>query len=718
MNGKTFRKYSLWLIALIAALCLALTGCSDEDSDESESDSKKSSESSGPVEYKSLGRAARMALTDDGELQIERSGFTNTKAMGDEGTWTIFVYMCGSDLESQNGMATGDLEEMLAGSTADGLRYVVAAGGSGGWYNDYVDPNGNIQYLLLEDGDISQVGQGSSANMASPDSLKEFLSWGVSKYPAEKMGLIFWNHGGGSITGVCFDELNEYASLSLNNIDTVLDSVSAKMTDQFEFIGFDACLMGTVEDANMLASYARYMYGSEETEPGYGWDYEAMGDHIDGGDADGASLGEVVADSFYDMCEEIGSEDQATFSIIDLSKIDDLMVAFNDYAMNLYDSTEDDTALLSETVRNVLAGDNYGGNNKSEGYTNMVDLGSIIAAGTDSIDGAEDAWDALQDCIVYSKNGKAHADASGLSTYYPLEIQGSQELSTFGNIAISPYYLAYVSRAAYATANGGNLSGYDSESLFSQWDSYQTDGAPDTFNSEFDYYQEVEPTGESPYITFASEPALDEDGNFGFTLTQEALDNTASVEANVFAVSEDGNEFLSLGVTADLYMDWDTGEFADNFDGTWFSLPDSQPLCVNIQSQEDGYDVYSAPVELNGEATNLMLIHDYENDEAYIYGVWDGIDENGMAARDVTEIKDGDTIAPLYDAMKLDSDEEYTYVGDPYKVEGELVPEWVILGDGDYMFGFSIDDIYGDFYDTDYEQFTVEGEDVWYSDEE
>lgn len=45
------------------------------------------------------------------------------------------------------------------------------------------------------------------------------------------------------------------------------------MTDKFAFIGFDACLMATVETANMLVPHADYMFASEETEPGYGWDY-------------------------------------------------------------------------------------------------------------------------------------------------------------------------------------------------------------------------------------------------------------------------------------------------------------------------------------------------------------------------------------------------------------------------------------------------------------
>ena len=73
------------------------------------------------------------------------------------------------------------------------------------------------------------------------------------------MGVVFWNHGGGSLSGVCCDEINENDALTLPEINSSLSSVYQNMTDQFEFIGFDACLMGTIETANIASTYARYM---------------------------------------------------------------------------------------------------------------------------------------------------------------------------------------------------------------------------------------------------------------------------------------------------------------------------------------------------------------------------------------------------------------------------------------------------------------------------
>ena len=300
--------------------------------------------------------------------------------MGEDGTWTVFVYLCGTDLESDGGFATSDVQEMLYASTGSNVRFIVQTGGTYYWQNELM-PNNNISRYEISDGEITLIDEQPADSMGKSSTLADFLEWGVENCSAAKMGLILWNHGGGSISGVCFDELYDSDSLSLSDLNSAIEQTAAAMTDKFEFIGFDACLMGTVETANVLATYARYMYASEETEPGYGWDYTAIGSYLgENPYADGAQLGKVVCDRFYSGCEEIGQESGATLSVTDLSKIDDVIISFNDFAKSLYDASEDNS-VLSDVIRNITYADNFGGNNKSEGYTNMVDLAGIVNAG-------------------------------------------------------------------------------------------------------------------------------------------------------------------------------------------------------------------------------------------------------------------------------------------------------------------------------------------------
>ncbi|MGN0674178.1 MAG: clostripain-related cysteine peptidase, partial [Oscillospiraceae bacterium] len=469
------------------------------------------------------------------------------------------------------------------------------------------------------------------------------------------------------------------------------------------------------ETANILATYSRYMYGSEETEPGYGWDYTAIGNFLgENPSADGAELGRVVCDSFYDDCEELGMESGATLSVIDLSKIDDIIVSFNDYAKNLYEASEDNS-VLSAVVRAVRNADNYGGNNKSEGYTNMVDLAGIVNSGADYADGADEVLSAIEKAVVYKRNGSSHPDACGLASYYPLQLQGSSELKIFGNIAVSPYYLSFVDRIVYGSSNGGNTDDYNNTSILDIWL-----GEDDSVYDDYywDSYGECEATGESPFIVFYDEPQVFDDGTFGFSLTDESLEYAASVQAIVFELSADGEDLIELGLSVDILLDWENGIFADNFNGYWFSLPDGQNLAVYVVDECDGYDVYASPVMLNGEETNLRIIHDYMNGTVIIDGAWDGIDENGMAAKGVYELTSGDTIIPLYYASALDDTngtDEFYYYGKEYVFDGEPEIYFDLIEDGEYLYGFCIDDIYGDYYITDYVSFAVNDGNVYYS---
>ena len=375
-----------------------------------------------------------------GEMKIDRPLLDLQRSMGDAGTWTIFVYLCGTDLESDDygGMASFDLEEMCQAASSDSVRFVVQTGGAYYWYDDRISPF-RTQRFVVEDGELSRVYSGEWSGMGRTETLADFLTWGVEEYPAEHMGVILWNHGGGSISGVCFDELDEYDSLTLRELDAALLSVYGSMTDRFTFIGFDACLMSTVETANILASYADYMIASQESEPGSGWDYRAIGDYLaDHPRADGEELGRVICDSFYASCEEMNDTATATLAVVDLRRMDTLLQRFNSFADSMYTAGEDPAA-LSAMVRGIVAADNFGGNNKVDGYTNMVDLGGLISACADWTEGAVEALEALSDAVVYQVTGSDHKNASGLAVYYPLSVQGSQELSVFGSVCVRPY---------------------------------------------------------------------------------------------------------------------------------------------------------------------------------------------------------------------------------------------------------------------------------------
>lgn len=630
-----------------------------------------------------------------GKMSISRAAKKSTP-MGDDDTWTVFIYLCGTDLESGGqGSATGDIMQILEAESSDKVKYVVQTGGTQEWMNEAFSADACERYIIT-DGDMYLADSVPLSNMGDPDTLADFLDWGVKTAPSAKMGVVFWDHGGGSISGACFDELNGDDSLSLSDINTAFSKVYGNMTDKFEFIGFDCCLMGTAETANIAGTYARYFYGSQELEPGTGWDYTAIGNFLaENPGADGAELGKVVADSFYDECAKGSAEGSCTFTIIDLDLFDEFMVAFNDYAKALYEAADSE---LAGIVRGAQNADNFGGNNKSEGYTNMVDIGGIISNCADYADGTE-VLNALNNCISYNKNGSDHKNASGLSIYYPLMVEGSKEMNIFSGVCISPYYLSLTDMIS----KGYSDNGYSNSVFFTEDGDWYSDNCDSDYFDSSSYFDDGygDNSQTSNLINFAVEPYLDEDGSYAFALDTNCLDYTASVTACIYMDAGNGS-YVELGETDDIIADWEKGVFIDNFDGYWLSLPDNSLLATYIVDTTDDYTVFTSPVLLNGKRTNLR-IRQYLDYTLYIEGAWDGIDENGFASREIKELKAGDEICPIYyldDGTPFDMD-PYTWQAGDEIMYGYLYP-------ADYYYCFIIYDVYGSSVSTEFAVFSID----------
>ena len=346
MRNKHYFRKKLLAAAVSASMILGLAACGSSDSSKESDDTSSSAGTEADTE-EDTGSPSRSAEInpmqmsvnkESGEMTITRPEIEG-KSMGEDGTWTI-VYLCGSDLESGNGAGVADITEMAQATANEKVRFVVQTGGASTWNYESISPE-KSQRFIVENGDITNVYEEDDVSMGDPNTLTEYLTWGVQNYPADNMGLILWNHGNGSIYGVCFDEQHESDALTLREIDSALLTAQQYMTEKWEFIGFDACLMGNIESANILANYANYMYGSEEVEPGAGWNYVEIGNYLaQNPGASGADLGPTVCDSFYAGCEAAGDCDVCTLSVIDLSKLNEVITSFNTFAKDLYEQGE------------------------------------------------------------------------------------------------------------------------------------------------------------------------------------------------------------------------------------------------------------------------------------------------------------------------------------------------------------------------------------------
>ena len=195
MNKKT-----LTIIALSALL--ALSGCSGsgaslpekEGSTQENTTSPKVTENPSAEENDGgnslFSDSATRLSVSDGELNISRrspSATGNTK--DNEYDWTLLVYLCGTDLESNYSAASTDLYEAISAEYSENVRIVYQTGGTSQWAVGI--SNETIQRYENVEGDISLVEELPSESMGNADNLASFVAWGLEKYPADKTGLIF-----------------------------------------------------------------------------------------------------------------------------------------------------------------------------------------------------------------------------------------------------------------------------------------------------------------------------------------------------------------------------------------------------------------------------------------------------------------------------------------------------------------------------------------------
>ncbi len=381
-----------------------------------------------------------------------------------QGRWSVFVYLCGSDLESRGGAATANLVEAMKVDYPDGVTVLVQTGGSKKWNIRGVDA-GKLQRFVVQKGRLKLVDEQPRASMGDAKTLTAFLQYGIANYPADHYMTVFWNHGSGSVGGVCFDELYNSDCLSLTEMSKALKASGV----QYDVLGFDTCLMASLELANAIAPYGKYMVASEEYEPGGGWDYEGFLKYIaTNPNAGGLDLGKKICDTYMAKCKRSRTDDMATLSVVDLAKIPAVVDAFDRMASEMNGTTQD-IATFRTLTSAVRSAESYGGKSAREGYSNMVDLGDLVTKAEAVLSKTGmDVLNALFSSVSYNVKGRSRINANGLSVFYPLgDISKNYLAVYFTDAATSQNYRHYVQTVAdykgdIAVDSWGDASSYTS----------------------------------------------------------------------------------------------------------------------------------------------------------------------------------------------------------------------------------------------------------------
>ena len=602
--------------------------------------------------------------------------------------WAIYWYLCGSDLESNYGSATEDLSELLEASIPENVKIVIETGGSSEWQNDTIEAD-YLERYVFSGQTMECVEQLPSANMGESDTLADFLEFCRDNYPAEHTAVIFWNHGGGSAGGVAYDELYGYDSLSLWEIYDAFASVYplSEENPPLDLVGFDACLMATVDTANAFSDIAQYMVASEETEPGNGWYYTGWVQALSADpQMDGAQLGEVICDTYMEGCEMYGTEDEATLSVVNLGMIGSVLTAYDNMGKEALAYACEDTSFFSGFGRNAECSENYGGNTKETGYANMVDLKDLAENNRDILtETSEDVINALEECVVYKVNGAYRQQAGGLSCYYSYD----GNLDDFNSYAETGASEAFKYLYDYALSGSLSESGLEYVAEMGYEEIPEVETLENSQNEDYPVY-------------------INDDGYGVMELSMDTVNMLKGVYCNLAYYDEEEDILLYLGRDNDIDVDWENGVFTDNFRGVWGAI-DGYLVYMDIIYEGENYNLYSVPILLNGEEYQLHVVYDYNEEVFQILGARKGLDDNGMSDRNLVKLKAGDEITTLHYGATLSGDDELQMVEvDTFTVTADTAFAEEDLGDGNFVMMFELVDARNDSATSDIIWFTVE----------
>ncbi len=650
-------------------------------------------------------------------VQQAREKYTKLRGNGQD-TVTMMVYLCGTDLESNYGMATSDLNEMLYADLGSNVNIIVESGGTKKWQNSAMSTRQNQRWRLVNDGQnrgLQALANLQSKQMTSASTLADFIQFGAKNYPADRYILILWDHGGGSISGYGHDQLYPNGTMTIDQIAGALKQGGIK----FDFIGFDACLMQTAETAVAMEPYADYLIASEETEPGTGWYYTNWLTNLSNNTSiPTTELSKTIIDDFITKSYQSSSRDKTSLSIVDLAEFAAVVPAkLSVFASEINDTIKSDDFKTVANARSVT---------KEFAQSNRIDQIDLVHfcknIGTAA---AGELAAAVQSCVKYNRCNNM-TNAYGMSIYFPYKTTSavSKAAKIYENIDMDENYTSAIRSFATLAGSGQIVSNSSSNTLFdilgggssSSGSSYSYDptdilnlllsgsGSSQSSSGGYggsygNYYGSPQGGYSGSYYgnggldlssllggsSGVDADALDlfsaligrnhvdsdmlvlseKNGKQVLRLSEEQWSLIENVELNVWY--DDGAGYIDLGLDNIFTFD-DDGDLVMEYDGFWNTI-DGHIVSYYMTSQEDE-NVFEGfvPAELNGERVNLIIRFDGDN-PGVVLGA-QKIYEDGIEAKGLIEIQDGDQIDFLCDYYSYDGEYNATYMlGDPLIVE-------------------------------------------------
>ncbi len=390
-------------------------------------------DANGNISPKALGKTNIIATSTADTTKFGQASLEVLEAK-DQDAYTIMIYMCGSDLESgslasqggsQGGEASADIKEILAATQTqpDDVHIIIETGGSSKWHKigSITPSTTKLERYEVKQNVIEKVGEDTTANnkMSTTSALQSFIEWGINNYPADKMALVFWDHGDG-IFGCCYDENNNDDCLIPTEITGALKGAfqTTGFTDKLEWIGYDCCLKQNADETSINCEYAKYQIAAQISEAGEGWYYTPWVNELyKNKEIATSTLLTKICDDFVSYYEYLKSENDQTLSWVYLDRMTTFTNAFNEFTSGC--NNKDYYDALIDKIDNILAFE------ADMGAYDMED--TLEQLGASSTSTVMNALHNLVGHVAYYKNADFYSQSkpSGLNSFIATCDEGS-----------------------------------------------------------------------------------------------------------------------------------------------------------------------------------------------------------------------------------------------------------------------------------------------------
>jgi hypothetical protein len=271
--------------------------------------------------------------------------------------WTYMVYLDGdNDLEIN---AINDFLEMATVGSNANVKILVLFDRTASHDTTYGDWTGTRRGIInLNDTPNSTWGTSmGELNMGDPQTLIDFVLWGMQTYPASRYAVVLWDHGSGWHKGdedslrfknVCGDATDS-DQLDMREVRAALDTIETNQ-EQPDLLGFDACLMSMAEVAYEIRQHAGVMVASEKGIPLNGWPYDTiLGDLVASPTMSASQLASATVSRYYQSYSN-----SELLAAIDLSLVDDLAGKVDELAQALRSHWNNDAGACVQAACGVM----------------------------------------------------------------------------------------------------------------------------------------------------------------------------------------------------------------------------------------------------------------------------------------------------------------------------------------------------------------------------